>query len=59
MKRPRLRRPVAHFPHPSGLYELERLADDAVTLSVQIKRTVAELRAQQEQRGDSDHAADE
>lgn len=48
-----MKRPLAVVPHMPGLFELERLADDAVSLAEQIKKTVAELRGQ-EQRGTQD-----
>lgn len=39
-----MKRPGGHLPHLSGLYELDRLADETVALAEQIKDTVAELR---------------
>lgn len=51
-----MRRPTAHVPHLSGLYELDRLADDAVALAEQIKATVAQLRDQDEAGGDDEPA---
>lgn len=43
-----MRRPTAHVPHLSGLYELDRLADDVVVLAEQIKQEVQRLRREED-----------
>lgn len=47
MKRPT----VHHTPHMSGLYELDRLADEAVELAEQIQQQVRVLREQDDDAG--------
>lgn len=52
MKRPHLRHPVPVIAHMPGVFELERLADEIVTLADQIKRTARQQLAEQAEHGD-------
>jgi hypothetical protein len=49
-----VKRPTAHSPQISGLYELDRLADEAVDLAAQIQKQVRVLREQDDDAGETE-----
>jgi hypothetical protein len=46
------RRPTAHTPHLPGLYQIDRLADEAIDLAEQIHKQVQVLREQDDDPGE-------